>query len=171
VTGATLERAMADSFLDIVFGRDSGVAVVAFGQGPFYVGERYTHREWTECHFDWPAEREVLLGQVERELLLDRVDVYVCPALRQGHRRRQGDAIGPRVVWADLDGPTADPDLLADLNPLRVQSGGPGRLHVYVVLEEPVPVAVHRILCRTLAARLGADSKWSDESLLRLPGT
>lgn len=164
---------MTGAYVDLVFGADAGVAVVAYAHGPHWTDAgRYSHAGApVPVYYQWPDERARLLDDAARAVLADPVDVYVCPALRRERSRRRGGAIGPRVLWADLDGPPADPVLFAALDPVRVASGRDGHEHVYVALDGPVPVEAHRRMNRTLSARLGADAKWSDESLLRLPGT
>lgn len=169
-----LDTEMAGAFLDLVFGIDAGFVALGLGRDPYWTDDeprRYHHREFTHHPYRWPDERELLLADVGRELLVGLVDVYVCPALRKSGKRRKGDAVGPLVLWADLDGPPADPELLAELHPVRVASGQDGHEHIYVPLGEPVTVDVHNLLNKGLAQRLSADHKWSDETLLRLPGT
>lgn len=157
----------------IVLGDRAGYLALAFGRGP-YRDERgtYRHREWTETRYQWPAERDLMRADVTREQATgEAVDIYVCPAVRYTDDRRKGSALPPMVCWADLDGPTSNTELLDELQPYTVASGQPGHTHVYLPLTEQVPIAVHAELNKALAAALGGDAKWSDESLLRLPGS
>ena len=118
----------------------------------------------------------MLLADVAREIAVAPVDVYVCPAVRHtgARARRKGDALPPLVCWVDLDREPADPALLAMLRRLgafTVRSGTRAHRHVYLPLTRPVDLATHALLNQALAARLAGDAKWSDETLLRLPGT
>jgi hypothetical protein len=74
-------------------------------------------------------------------------------------------------VWVDLDREPADAALCARLDGVVVRSGQPGHQHLYVLLSRAVSLVEHAALGKALAAKLGGDAKWSDESLLRLPGT
>lgn len=165
-------------FLDLVFGERSGFVAVAYGSRP-YLDERgkYKHQEWRELRYAWPAERESLVTEVKQELGLgDPVDIYMCPALRltdarNGFGGKKGTNAAPvRVLWADCDH-DIDTVTLTKLDALVAASGQHGHRHVYVALDEAVPVATHRTLNKALAAYLGADTKWSDDALLRLPGS
>ncbi len=163
---------MSDDFLTAVLGDREGYLALAFGSKPHRDGGgRYRHAEWTETRFRWPAERDRMIREVAHQVASDPVDVYWCPAPRFTDQRRKGDGLPPAVLWVDLDEPAADPGLLEQLNPWLVASGQPGHLHGYVPLTEPVDLGTHARLNRALADRLGGDAKWSDESLLRLPGT
>lgn len=165
-------------YLDLLFGDRDGFVATAFGSEPYRDERgRYRHREWRELRFPWPADRASLVRSVEQELATgDPVDIYVCPALRltdarSGFGGQKGtNSAPPRALWADLDQPP-DVKKLTALEALIVDSGQPGHCHPYVLLKESVPVPTHRALNRALADYLGADAKWSDDALLRLPGT
>jgi len=160
-------------YVDVVLGERSGFLAVAFGHDPYRDATgRYRHRPWTERRYPWPAGREQLGTDLARVIVAgERADVYVCPAVRFTDDRRKGSALPPAVCWADLDGPSTDPDLFATLEPFTVESGSDGHRHMYVILTRPVDLGMHARLNKALATRLGGDAKWSDESLLRLPGT
>jgi P4 family phage/plasmid primase-like protien len=160
-------------FIDAVLGEREGFLALAFGRDPYWKdGDRYTHKDWTETRFRWPAEMGQISAAVDQELATgDPVDVYVCPAVRFTNDRRKGSALPPMVCWADLDGPPADVALWDTLNPYVVDSGQPDHRHAYVPLTRPVGLGAHARLNKALAGRLGGDAKWSDESLLRLPGS
>ena len=162
----------SSTFTAVVFGDRAGYLALAIG----YDGYRnqsgaYRHREWAEHHYAWPDDAEQLWTDLGRENLTNRIDVYVCPAVRHTQQRRKGDALPPMVCWADLDHEPADHDLVQRLDPYVVDSGQPGHTHLYLPLSEPVDLGTHAALNRALAEQLGGDPKWSDESLLRLPGT
>ena len=183
---SAFDRDQAEVFLELVFGGRTGTVCLAFGRDPYLNDDgKYRHRSWSEGDqprtdlYRWPDERDRLLGDVAREMAGGPVDVYVCPALRHAgaKSRRKGDALPAVWAWADLDGPAADPVLLDKLGPLVVRSGSDDHRHVYVALDAAasdyggVPVAGLQNINRALARLLGGDAKWSDESLLRLPGT
>ena len=181
-----LRRGEAEQSLDILFGSRAGYVAMAFGLGPYRTAKgEYRHRKWREVRYRWPAERNRLLTDVA-SLLADAdsdgplVDVYVCPHLRSNdHRRAEtgaqpGNALPPVTLHADLDGPPADPQLWAELDPLRVASGSDGHEHGFVMLDEPCEsIARWYQLLRALRDALGggADSKIADNDVLRLPGT
>lgn len=162
---------MSAAYGELVLGDRSGFLALAFGYGPHRSETgRYAHREWIETQFEWPADRDKIAVEIAR-LQGEAVDVYVCPAVRFTKDRRKGSALPPMVCWADLDGEPADPDLWRTLAPFAVASGQPGHWHAYIPLTRPVDLGTHARLNKALAERLGGDHKWSDESLLRLPGT
>jgi len=163
----------AANYIDVVLGQRGGFVALAFGRDPYWNDAgKYKHRGWTETRFAWPAEMLEFSKAVDQELATgDAVDIYVCPAVRHTNDRRKGSALPPMVCWADLDGPPADTALWDALNPLVVDSGQPGHRHAYVPLTKPIGLGAHARLNKALADRLGGDAKWSDESLLRLPGS
>ena len=160
------------SYLDVVLGDRAGFLAVAYGYDPHYdASGKYTHKEWIERRYPWPTGREQLERDVAKMLAAqERVDVYACPAIRFTDDRRKGSALPPQVCWGDFDSPV-DAGLLATLDPFVVQSGSDGHRHIYLPLSRPVDLGLHARLNKALADRLGGDHKWSDESLLRLPGT
>jgi hypothetical protein len=163
----------ATDYADVVLGDRPGFLAVAFGHDSYRDDTgKYKHRTWTQRQYPWPTGRDALHTDVSRMLAAgERVDVYVCPAVRFTDDRRKGSALPPMVCWVDLDCAPADPGLFADLDPFVVESGSDGHRHGYVPLSRPVDLGTHARLNQALAAKLGGDAKWSDESLLRLPGT
>jgi len=183
----TLRRSEAEQWLDILFGVRPGYVAVAYGLGPYRTAKNeYRHRKWREVRYPWPAQRNTLLTDVAG-LLADAdsdgplVDVYVCPHLRSSdHRRAEtgvrhaGNARPPVALHADLDGPPADPQLWAELDPLLVASGSNGHEHGFIMLDIPLDDLPRWYqLQRALRDRLGggADAKIADNDVLRLPGT
>lgn len=163
--------AATSTYLELLFGNREGFVAVAVGSDPYWNARgTYSHRRWQERRYRWPDDRVRLLGHAD-DLAGLPCDVYVAPALRTGDQRSQGGAAGPLWVWVDLDQAPADADLWETLRPIVVHSGQPGHAHGYVPLTRPVDLGTHAQLGKALAARLGGDAKWSDESLLRLPGT
>lgn len=132
---------------------------------------KYSFADWNEMSHRIGDDVDRLLCEIERQMLTETTDVYVCPAVRLADRRKKGTARPPSLLWFDLDGPPADAVLLNALDPVLIRSGQEGHLHGYVLLDRPVDLGLHARLNKALARRLGADAKWSDESLLRLAGT
>lgn len=101
-------------------------------------------------------------------------DVYfgVAPRTRQAGGK---DAIvDVPAVWADVDSPDAVAALVTFSLPpsIVVESGTPGNLHAYWLLDTPIPPADAERLNADLAHHLGSDPKVTDASrVLRLPGT
>ncbi len=164
------------TFYDVVLGDRPGIVCLAYGRRPFRTETgKYEHAEWQEVLRAWPAEREQLDAEIRQEVSTGVVDVYVCPAVRHAGAkgRRQGDALPPLVCWVDLDQPPIDPVLYGHLvaaGGLVGRSGSNDHQHLYLPLTAPVDLGTHKRLNRALAARLGGDAKWPDNSLLRMPG-
>lgn len=168
-------------YLDTVFGARTGYVATAFGIEPYRDDHgRYRHRRWEERRYLWPDRRAELVDLLARVAsgASGSVDAYVCPLLRltdarNGFGGRRGSNAAPAdVLYADFDADDVlDTAKLAGLDAYVVGSGQRGHLHVYVLLDQPVPVVVHRALNTALTAHLGADAKFSDDTLLRAPGT
>lgn len=172
------DREAAALYLDAVFGGQEGDVLLCFGHDGQWPDGKYTFSgKWQESvRFAWPGDRDRLLGEVAQVMVAGRADVYVCPYLRPaGGRRVKGNAITRRLIHADYDGKEPiDGTLmtqLADLGAFAVCSGSELHTHLYLPLDRPVDAGQHEMLCRSLAAKLGADSKVSDNDVLRLPGT
>ncbi|WP_246859842.1 helix-turn-helix domain-containing protein [Mycobacterium helveticum] len=157
-------------YLDACLADTAGMLHIAVGCGGHYDDNgKYRHTQWTESHFAWPGEAEL----AEREILraAPEADVYLCPNLMVADKRAKGAAAARRHVKADIDGPF-DLDKVRQLGGFAVASGTPGHAHVYVALAQSVPGHHYTALCRGLGAYLGnADSKVSDNDVLRAPGT
>ena len=160
-------------FLDLVLGEHTGYLALAVGHARRTDdGDFDRHDPWREIRYAWPAERAKALAFVDKALARDApLDVYFTPAVRTTDARRKGDAVAPSCCWVDLDTAPEDKQLLKRLRPVVVRSGSAGRAHLYVPLTEPVDVTTLTRLNKALAHHLGGDKKWSDESLLRVPGT
>ncbi len=170
-------RQDAAAFLEAVFGRVEGFAVLAFGHGGRWSADRgtgefrYRFAEWSDRHsYRWPAERDRLLGDVAQELAAGPVDVYVCPMLRTDDGGRSTPGAGGQVAWVDLDGATL-PDSYRDAGVWVVDSGTPGHMHAYAPLPERRDAEGVQAVSKALATALGGDAKWPHSSVLRLPGT
>lgn len=160
---------MTATFAEIVLGNREGFVAVAYGRNPHWADGKYGHQSWHEIRFRWPADRDRMFAEINDEMC--DADVYVCPAVRFTDDRRKGSALPPMVCWADLDADPTDASLWDTLNPFVVASGTQGHRHPYVPLSRPVDLGTHAKLNQALRDRLGGDHKWSDEVLLRLPGT
>jgi hypothetical protein len=156
-------------FVETCFGAADGWLCVAVGLKPHRdENGKYAHNKWSEVAFRWPAQAEEALGYIKKAAPLG--DVYICPYPMKEPRRAKGRA-GQRVlIHADVDH-NLDEGKVAELGGFIVRSGTAGHGHVYVPLAWPVTPAQHEALCRGLAAHLGGDTKYSDNDLLRLPGT
>lgn len=176
----TDNRVAAATFLDMLFGDTEGWAAVVFGTGGYFDGNgKYSFPRdendwrkngWQERKYAWPAEREKLLSQT----LAHRGDVYICPALRAVRSRKENTAGPARWAWVDLDRPWDDEAAeLCNLPGIAVIGSGRGS-HIYAklptVVDDPLELDEWN---RRLGAYVGegADAKWKDNSVLRLPGT
>ncbi len=92
----------------------------------------------------------------------------------QGTGRRKGEAVARFTVHSDADGQVDTDKVEAIEGAFAVASGSPGHAHVYVRLSESISCAGHDALGKALGAyAVGADAdcKFSDNDLLRPPGT
>jgi hypothetical protein len=156
-------------FAKTCFGDAQGWLCVAVGLKPYRdENGKYRHGDWNECAFRWPQQADNALTYIKKAAPLG--DTYCCPYPMKDAHRAKGNA-GQRVlIHADVDR-DLDEDKVSLLGGFVVRSGSVGHGHVYVPLEWPVTPAQHEALCRGLAAHLGGDAKFSDNDLLRPPGT
>jgi hypothetical protein len=165
-------RAMAMRYCRAMWGDREGVAALAIGYNPHAVAGKLKHKPFTQEFFEWPRDIEAIADRA-MTCASQRSDVYVSPMLRKDHRRLKVNGAGGRWAWADLDGPmTAERlALLRSLgDSVRVISSGTGH-HAYFMLDEWRTPDEIEATNRALRDMLGGDAKWSNESLLRLPGT
>ncbi len=84
-------------------------------------------------------------------------------------------AVEHRWLHSDIDREPFDSvkaEKLDNIGGFAIASGSPDHAHVYVPLSESVSAEQHEELCIGLGKYLGgADSKISDNDVLRLPGT
>jgi Protein of unknown function (DUF3631) len=118
--------------------------------------------------FRWPTESDNALTYIAKAAPLG--DIYMCPYPMRERRRAKGEAAQRVLMHADVDG-DLDEQKIAELGGFIVRSGSPGHGHAYIPLAWPVTPDQHEALCRALAAHLGGDAKYSDNDLLRPPGT
>lgn len=153
--------------LDALFGTRRGYVAVAYKRGT----------DWGEKQFDWSTQKADLIAWAAK-MSNTGANVFVCPALRSSPSRRKGNGTALRWLWADVDMQSVPNDQrarvearMAKLGTVLVASGSGENRHVYVKLTREVDVAEHERLNRGLRDFLHADNKFSDEALLRFPGT
>ena len=145
--------------------------IVAVGRNP-YINDKgkYRHHDWDERPFEWPAQADEAVAEIEHWAPLG--DVYACPYLMNTKERKKGNAAWRQIIHSDVDGD--GDELLKKVRKLGgyvAWSGSPGHGHVYAALEYVVTQEQHEVLCEGLRDYLGADAKIRDNDLLRLPGT
>jgi TusA-related sulfurtransferase len=156
-------------FVETCCGDIEGWLCVAVGREPYRDDNgKYKHHKWDEVAFRWPAEADKAIDYITRASALG--DVYTCPYPMKEMRRAKGQAARRVLIHADVDGDLDEAEV-SRLGGFIVNSGSPGHGHVYVPLAWPVTPDQHEALCRGLAAHLGGDTKYSDNDLLRAPGT
>lgn len=163
-----------DEFFEAVFGDGHGYAALSFGRHPNVA-----------TFYEWPRQKRQLVADARRRKTAE--NVFFCPALRTSTETSDNgglvEALNPPVepmpcLWADIDLVGKDGaekevnhTLLDELDPIRVQSGHEGHLHVYVPLLEGIDAPTHKTLNTALKEALGGDHKQNSVSWLRLPGT
>lgn len=134
---------------------------------------KYDH--WTEQEFSWPRQAaQAIAAAADAD-----ADAFFTPCRSENPLRKRAKArpVPVRWLWADLDNPDARSTALVDQYQARgavvVESGSaPGRVHLYLPLEEPAPPAEVEALNRRLAHQLGADpAVGSARGVLRVAGT
>ncbi|HVI30172.1 VapE domain-containing protein [Hansschlegelia sp.] len=106
----------------------------------------------------------------------DAANVYFHPArMRPGfadRKAKKADVLETSVLWVDVDDPKALERIRNCVpTPTAIVFSG-GGFHAYWVLKEPTDELDHaERLNKVLAARLGGDSCFSIDHLLRVPGT
>jgi hypothetical protein len=151
-TGALVKE--LDPYLDTLYGRKEGYAILAVGTGPYRdSNDRYKHTSWAETAYQWPAHRDQLLAAIRK--VVATADVYLCPELMQTKDRRKGDEVSRRRLHADVD-IDIDTDKVRKIGGYAVGSGTGGHGHVYVELAESVNERKYTALARLLGSYLGA---------------
>ena len=157
------------TYLDAIIGTTEGHLCAAVGLKPYRDDNgKYKHETWKECTFAWPQDRDRAIEFTTKAA--DLGDVYLCPYLMREPKRRKGLAASRVLIHADID-QDLDEQAVKDLGGFIIRSGTAGHGHVYVLLAWPVTPEQHEALCRGLADKLGGDHKYSDNDLLRPPGT
>lgn len=159
----------------------AGYVHVGVGYGPHFNDEgKYVHDRFEPKAFAFPDEAEKAVELILR--VSKTADVWISPNLfrhdwivEDGKRktgRHKGGAVSLVTVHADIDGQLDIEKIKSIDGALAVASGSPGHAHVYVRLSESITSGQHDVLSRGLGSYLGnADAKYSDNDLLRPPGT
>lgn len=126
-------------------------------------------------HLQWPAERAKIVGFIAEHRRHGRI--HYSPLLRDeqaSNVETSAACIAGQVCWADVDEPLSEQqivDRLGDVPAVLVASGGAGRYHVYVPLDELHPPEDIRRGNEALKRLFGADSAQAPAKLLAVPGT
>lgn len=180
VNGPRVGMEQAHQFAEALWGHQSGWVSVMLGYGGRYrEGQGYTFERTESAFARWPTDRDEMLqdliawGQI--------LDVFVAPLLRSEQSRRKGTGIPSTFLYADVDHGGSPPNeaqaealesLSTRTGTLLVGSGSQGNTHLYVPLQDrPASLESFVLLNRRLALTVGADAGWSDNKVLRLPGT
>ncbi len=156
-------------YFDAILGTTEGHLCLAVGLKPYRDDNgKYKHEVWTEYSYPWPQDRDRALEFITKAAEIG--DAYACPYLMREPKRHKGFAASRVLVHADID-QDLDEQTVAEIGGFIVRSGTTGHGHVYIPLAWPVTPEQHEALCRGLAAKLGGDHKYSDNDLLRPPGT
>jgi hypothetical protein len=130
----------------------------------------YSKDEGEEYAYKWPSQKSMVLWIAETYCTTS--DIYICPSLRAvglPEARRQGNGLCGRAAWVDVDKGRI-PDWLSPYLDL-VKSGTPGHFHAYAPLAESVSPDMLQGFNHMLMEACNGDSKWANNSVLRLPGT
>jgi hypothetical protein len=173
---STSARQQAASYFDRLFGSRRGiVCFVVAPSGEYTRRGTYNHGDnWIERQYSWPECRELLIDRAVR--CRKSSDVYVRVTLRRNpNPAKVGSSLGSDYCWADVD--YIDDDVMGRLSRISsegsflVHSGRPGHLHVYLKMDRVYGGDVIDQANQELALYLGADSKWRENTALRVPGT
>jgi RepB DNA-primase from phage plasmid/CHC2 zinc finger len=103
-----------------------------------------------------------------------RTDTYIGVVPRTS-RSGKKQAVGhSRLIWCEIDAPDAAKRLAtAPVAPvLTVESGSPGHMHAYWLVNQPLEVELLERANSALVTQLGGDPACTDASrILRIPGT
>ena len=123
---------------------------------------------------DWkdnaiPVDNTNRLRKFFKNYPTDNYDLYFCPTLLKGTRRRKANVQRSRLLWADLD--HADPNKCDPLPTIAWQTS-PGRYAALWVLDKPLSPSRTEAFNKALTYRVGADkSGWDLTQVLRIPNT
>jgi hypothetical protein len=118
--------------------------------------------------FLWPRDRDKIIAHLNAH---KNDDVYWCPSLFEGPKRRLELAMDEHALWADLD--EVDPRQIEDYPPTIAWETSPGRFQALWLISggdmQGASWAGRENQCLTY--HLGADpSGWDTTQLLRIPG-
>jgi hypothetical protein len=174
-TGPLFDPEAARAHLTFLFGDAAQPCVVALAFAWDWDPAEKRHRPgaFRQSFFSWPDELDAAVTSAEAAVGRGH-DVYVCPHPRtERKRRKRTGAEHGALLWADLDGDAPDASVrrVRDAGAVLVDSGSPGHFHAYLRLAGTATRDQVETMNNQLATALGADAKWSNESLLRLAGT
>jgi len=118
--------------------------------------------------FLWPRDREKILAHLTAHT---HDDLYWCPSLFEGPKRRLELAMDEHALWADLD--EVDPRQIKDYPPTIAWETSPGRYQALWLITggDMQGASWAGRENQQLTYHLGADqSGWDTTQLLRLPG-
>jgi len=166
--------ASARAYCDLLYGDRSGYVYMFTGAGGYFTpNDSYKFICKTQFWWAWPDTRDEFLSLPLVDVAnLD--DVYVCPQLRRQRTATQDPTTTGCTLWCDVDGPwTAQRQAALDAflqgRAAHIVDSGHGK-HVYVPLDRMYLGEEIEHGNRILMKVLDGDSKWSENSLLRLPG-
>lgn len=118
--------------------------------------------------FFWPRDRDKIVEHLNAHT---NDDVYWCPSLFEGPKRRMELAMDEHALWADLD--EVDPRAIDDYPPTMAWETSPGRYQALWLIAggDMQGASWAGRENQQLTYHLGADqSGWDTTQLLRLPG-
>lgn len=165
------------SYLELLHGGTEGWVFAAAGTPRLGAGGKVEHPDFAETAFAYPRQ----LDDLEAFLAAASVqqDTWITPGLSANPIRKMDrrKSLPSQYLWCDLDAAGAQDQAraveLAANGGFLVDSGrGPGHLHLYVRLTEPVEAKQLQSLNRRLVAYLHADASPSAlNGYLRPPGS
>jgi hypothetical protein len=162
---------MLRDWASTLWGDDVGVVALAHGRLRLAAKGKSKVTDFRQEFFEWPSDAERL---VDRALLhaAQAEDVWVAPMLRDSRDRLKTNGVGGCWAWVDCDGEwTQQRQAMLDrLGDTMLVCSGRGH-HAYVRLAERVEALGIEPVNKALRTLLDGDNKWSNESLLRPPGT
>lgn len=152
-------------FLEQIFGNESGslwLARIDRSAPPQHMFRQFS--------YSWPNAKSRVAAQIRA--WFDFSDVYFCPHLFNGERRKSEVANEVTAAWADLDG--CDPSELL-VQPSLVWQTSPGRHQAVWIFDKSIPATEASHISKRIAyfhAAQGCDKSGHDiTQLLRVPGT
>ena len=142
----------------------------ADGQYTFKPDKLHPDAKWIPRVFPYPDERGDAF-----DWILDKAsvgDVYGCPNLLTGRRRKQFTAVTRQLAHGDIDTGTLDRyEVERGLGGIVVASGSPGHAQVLIPLSASVTEEQRMALCEAIRDRYNGDDKIADNDVLRTPST
>lgn len=157
------------TYLQYLYGPHTGYVHLTVGRDPYLTDSgRYAHRTWEEHSFLYPAGLDDIIDLADE--IGDTADVYHRPYVGRSTQRRKGTGYDDKL-HSDIDG-NLDPDRIHELGGTVIWSGGsPTNGYGIIPLTEVLDNPDHTALNKAYVRALGADSKFTDENVIRLPGT